>query len=131
MFLLLLSGLVACDGSSSSSSQQVNIDPPLEEEITEPPEEPQEVLPPYYQAIMGDLLIEADYWQDEPAILAAGLGFTGINGIPGLGEDGQTLEESEALARSAGAGWHDVSSPSMLHWMIQCRSLMTPMSNRE
>ncbi|CAA0121300.1 Uncharacterised protein [Halioglobus japonicus] len=60
--------------------------------------------------MMVDLLIEADYWQEEPAILAAGLGFTDINGIPEFGADGQTLEEPEALTRSAGAGWHNVSS---------------------
>jgi hypothetical protein len=94
----VLSGLLACEGCSSSSSE-ANADQPAEEE-----------LPPLYQAIMGDLLIEADYWQEEPAILAAGLGFTDINGVPGLGEDGQTLAESEALARSVGAGWHDVTS---------------------
>ena len=91
LLLVLLPGFVACD-NTSSSSQAATADQPT-----------------FYQAIMGDRLIEADYWQQQPAILAAGLGFTDINGVPGLAADGQTLEESEALARSAGAGWHNVT----------------------
>ena len=40
--------------------------------------------PPTYQALMQDVLIEADYWEDEPRIMAVGLGFTDINGTPGV-----------------------------------------------
>ena len=65
---------------------------------------------PQYQQLMTDRLVDADYWQEEPAILAAGLGFTDINGVPGLSEPTLSLEEAERLARDAGAGWHTVSS---------------------
>ena len=67
-------------------------------------------FPAAYVAIMTDQLIEADYWQEEPAILAAGLGFTDINGIPDLGAPGQTVEAMEQLVREYGGGWHDVTS---------------------
>ena len=40
--------------------------------------------PPTYRALMQDVLIEADYWEDEPRIMAVGLGFTDINGTPGV-----------------------------------------------
>jgi len=65
---------------------------------------------PQYQQLMTDRLVDADYWQEEPAILAAGLGFTDINGVPGLSEPTLSLEEVERLARDAGAGWHAAGS---------------------
>jgi hypothetical protein len=40
--------------------------------------------PPTYRALMQDILLEADYWEDEPRILAVGLGFTDVNGTPGV-----------------------------------------------
>ena len=89
LLLPLLVGLAACSNNSEDAKY---------------------VFPDSYLGIMTDLLTEADYWQDTPAILAAGLGFTDINGVPGLGAEGQTLAESKALARSVGAGWHDVNS---------------------
>ncbi|MAZ93631.1 MAG: hypothetical protein P8N48_05295 [Bacteroidales bacterium] len=67
-------------------------------------------LPALYRAIMTDKLVDADYWQEEPAILAAGLGFTDINGIPDLGASGQTLEQTKALVRLHGGGWHNIIS---------------------
>ena len=40
--------------------------------------------PPTYRALMQDVLLEADYWENEPRIMAVGLGFTDINGTPGV-----------------------------------------------
>lgn len=105
--VLLLSLLSSCSDSGSSNSNDESHQP----EVPAAPDNPQEdELPAAYLAIMSDRLVEADYWQEEPAILAAGLGFTDINGIPGLGGAGQTLEEMEQLVRDYGGGWHDVTS---------------------
>lgn len=104
---LTTSLLVGCSDSDS---------PDINDEIAQPDgstpsddAQPDE-LPAAYVAIMTDRLIEADYWQEEPAILAAGLGFTDINGIPDLGTPGQTLDAMEQLVREYGGGWHDVTS---------------------
>jgi hypothetical protein len=50
-----------------------------------------------------DVLINADIWDEEPKILGAGLGFTDINGVPGLSID--DLEATERLTRLAGGAW--------------------------
>lgn len=39
---------------------------------------------PAYLQLHRDVLINADLWDDQPRILAAGYGFEGIQGIPGL-----------------------------------------------
>ena len=40
---------------------------------------------PFYRLFLQrDILINADCWEPEPRIMAAGLGFTGILGVPGL-----------------------------------------------
>jgi len=104
---LTASLLVGCSDSDS---------PDINDEIAQPggstpsDDTQQDELPAAYVAIMTDQLIEADYWQEEPAILAAGLGFTDINGIPDLGTPGQTLDAMEQLVREYGGGWHDVTS---------------------
>ncbi len=105
--VVLLSLLSSCSDSDSSNSNDEIPQP----EVPAGPDNPQEdELPAAYLAIVSDRLVEADYWQEEPAILSAGLGFTDINGILGLGESGQTLEEMEQLVRDYGGGWHDVTS---------------------
>ena len=54
---------------------------------------------PAYLQLRRDVLINADLWEDEPRILAAGFGFEGIMGVPGL------LSASNlSRAVSAGAG---------------------------
>jgi len=104
---LTTSLVVSCSDSDS---------PDINDEIAQPDgstpsdDTQQDELPAAYVAIMTDRLIEADYWQEEPAILAAGLGFTDINGIPDLGTPGQTLDAMEQLVREYGGGWHDVTS---------------------
>ena len=63
-----------------------------------------------------DTLINADLWDTEPRMMAAGLGFTQIIGVPGLSpEDPET---SATLVHLAGGAWNDVtcadgSTPSL------------------
>ncbi|MDP6890471.1 MAG: hypothetical protein QF471_04010 [Phycisphaerales bacterium] len=62
------------------------------------------VTSPTYRLLKQDILINADCWDTEPRILASGLGFTKIIGIPGLGIPGL----GEWLCRAAGGTWNDV-----------------------
>lgn len=57
--------------------------------------------PAAYQALMQDVLVEADIWDDEPRILSASFGFDGILGIPGL-------VPNEPTVRAAGGTWMDL-----------------------
>jgi hypothetical protein len=54
-----------------------------------------------------DVLINADLWDTKPRMMAAGLGFTNIVGVPGLSTD--DLTRSEELVRQAGGTWDPVS----------------------
>ncbi len=56
---------------------------------------------PAYQALMQDVLVEADIWDEEPKILSASFGFDGILGIPGL-------VPNEPAVRAAGGTWMDL-----------------------
>jgi hypothetical protein len=56
-----------------------------------------------------DVLINADLWDTKPRMMAAGLGFTNIVGVPGLTAD--DLKRSEMLVRQAGGAWNPVSCP--------------------
>jgi hypothetical protein len=61
-----------------------------------------------------DVLRDADLWAREPRILAAGLGFTDIVGVPGLTSD--DLVASEAAVRAAGGTWSPVGCASDELW---------------
>jgi hypothetical protein len=61
-----------------------------------------------YLLLMDDVLINADYWQLEPAILGAGLGFTDIIGIPGLEDDDLGVQRQSTI--DAGGAWELISS---------------------
>ena len=63
-----------------------------------------------YQLLKQDILIEADCWDVQPRMIAAGLGFTSIIGVPGLDVTQPTL--SESLTRAAGGTWNSVANPS-------------------
>jgi hypothetical protein len=105
--------MILVTGCTDSRDSAIEPPPPtqdIEETLPDTDDEVDEELPLTYRQLMTDRLIDADYWQEEPAILAAGLGFTDINGVAGLGEPGQSLEDIEALVRAAGGGWHVVSS---------------------
>lgn len=60
---------------------------------------------PTYQLLMQDILLEADYWEEEPRILAAGLGFTDINGTPGVL---LPLEVAEFAVFFNGGAWNTI-----------------------
>ena len=59
-----------------------------------------------YVSLMQDQLVNADYWESEPRILAAGLGFTDIIGVPGL--DSSDLDTQQASTLAAGGAWNVV-----------------------
>jgi hypothetical protein len=66
-----------------------------------------------------DVLINADLWDTKPRMMAAGLGFTNIVGVPGLTAD--DLGRSETLVRQAGGAWNPVNCspgnpPSLAPW---------------
>lgn len=53
-----------------------------------------------------DIVINADQWDSEPGMMAAGLGFSNIIGVPGVTGTDAT---SEQLAIEAGASWNTVT----------------------
>jgi hypothetical protein len=63
---------------------------------------------PLYVSLMQDVLTNADYWESEPRILAAGLGFTDIIGVPGLESSDLSVQRQSAL--DAGGAWNIVTS---------------------
>src|SRR5207247_1030068 len=65
---------------------------------------------PGYRLLKKDVLINADIWAGKPKMMAAGLGFTHIIGVPGLNVD--DLVRSERLARAAGGTWNTISCAS-------------------
>jgi hypothetical protein len=67
-----------------------------------------------------DVLRGADLWAPQPKMLAAGLGFTDIIGVPGLTSD--DLTASEAAVRAAGGAWNPVSCPSSDLWAFTSAS---------
>ena len=104
---------VGCsDNEATPPTDQTDTDTPVAGDQSDAP--PEDELPVPYQQLMTDRLVDADYWQEEPAILAAGLGFTNINGVPGLSDPNLSLTEIEAMVRDAGAGWHNVTSTAPL-----------------
>lgn len=63
---------------------------------------------PFYRwFLQRDILINADCWEAEPRIMAAGLGFTGILGIPGLNSPW-----GEQLCRAFGGTWNTSDEPN-------------------
>ena len=59
---------------------------------------------PAPQWMKRDILINADIWEEEPKILAAGLGFTNILGVPGIA----IPIVGEWIVRLIGGTWNDV-----------------------
>lgn len=58
-----------------------------------------------YQELMQDVIINADLWSKQPKMLAAGLGFTNIIGVPGLDASNPAL--SKALLQRIGGAWNN------------------------
>lgn len=59
-----------------------------------------------YEALMQDVLINADYWTTEPKILSASLGFTQILGVPNL----STSVQGQAANAQFGGAWEVLST---------------------
>jgi hypothetical protein len=55
------------------------------------------------QQLKRNVLIGADMWARKPKMMAAGLGFTNIIGVPGM--NGNDLAASEQAVRAAGGAW--------------------------
>jgi hypothetical protein len=66
--------------------------------------------PPTYQVLRQDVIINADIWAAKPEMMAAGLGFTSIVGVPNLSTSNVTL--SKTLAVLAGGTWNHVHCTS-------------------
>ncbi len=81
---------VAVGSSSASSGSAAGIGEPTQSSLT----------------LKTDVLINADMWDEKPSMLAAGLGFTNIVGVPGLSTS--DLSGSEQLTRDAGGTWNTV-----------------------
>jgi len=67
-----------------------------------------------YQILRQNVIINADIWAQKPEMMAAGLGFTNIVGVPNLSTSDVAL--SKTLAVLAGGTWNNV----------QCASGQTP-----
>ncbi len=63
--------------------------------------------PVTYQVLRQDVIINADIWAAKPEMMAAGLGFTNIVGVPNLSTSNVPL--SKTLAVLAGGTWNHVS----------------------
>lgn len=61
-----------------------------------------------YLLLKQDVLTNADYWDEEPQILGAGLGFTDIIGVPGL--DDADLATQRRATLDAGGAWELITS---------------------
>ena len=59
-----------------------------------------------YQILRQDVIVNADIWARKPEMMAAGLGFTSIVGIPKLSTSDVAL--SETLTDLAGGTWNNV-----------------------
>jgi hypothetical protein len=70
------------------------------------PEQAVAKTPPTYQVLRQDVIINADIWARKPEMMAAGLGFTNIVGVPNLSTSDVTL--SKTLAVLAGGTWNNV-----------------------
>jgi hypothetical protein len=62
---------------------------------------------PTSQLLHKDVLIDADMWASKPMMMAAGLGFNGIIGVPGISTS--DLATSEQKVRAVGGTWNTIS----------------------
>lgn len=76
-----------------------------------------------YEALMQDVLINADYWTAEPRILSASLGFTQILGVPDL----STSEAGQAANAQFGGAWQVLSTTNPNPPLRAYTSSVTPM----
>lgn len=57
-----------------------------------------------YPLLKQDILVNADYWEKKPRMIAAGLGFVNILGVPDVDSPDLALAESSVL--SVGGAWN-------------------------
>lgn len=78
-----------------------------------------------YQMLRQDTITNADLWGPEPKMIAAGLGFTNIIGIPNLTKE--NVELSRTLTRLAGGAWNEVTcAPGTSPELVNYTSAATP-----
>jgi hypothetical protein len=82
-----------------------------------------------YQVLRRNVIINADIWNAKPEMMAAGLGFTSIIGVPNLSTSNVTL--SKTLAVLAGGTWNTVScAPGETVPLASYTSAATPQAIR-
>lgn len=57
-----------------------------------------------YTSLMQDVLVNADYWEKKPRMLAAGLGFTNILGVTNA--DSSDLSVAQAAVQAVSGAWN-------------------------
>ena len=80
--------------------------------------------PKSYQQLQKDVIINADLWSKQPKMLAAGLGFTDIIGVPGLSSNNLSL--SQSLVRRIGGAWNTPSCATSDTGLVSYTSANTP-----
>jgi hypothetical protein len=63
-------------------------------------------VPLSYRILRQDVIINADIWARKPEMMAAGLGFSGIVGVPGLSTTDVALSKTRTVL--AGGTWNNV-----------------------
>lgn len=99
MMISVLARVTALLALAASSAGSANVGPAIPEQSGGKP-------PLSYQILRQDVIINADIWARKPEMMAAGLGFTGIVGVPSLSTSNVTL--SKTLAVLAGGTWNNV-----------------------
>ena len=80
---------------------------------------------PGYQVLRQNVIINADLWNAKPEMMAAGLGFTGIIGVPNLSTSNLAL--SKTLTILAGGTWNTVHcAPGETPSLSNYTSAVTP-----
>jgi hypothetical protein len=80
---------------------------------------------PGYQVLRRNVIINADIWNKKPEMMAAGLGFTSIIGVPNLSTSNLAL--SRTLAILAGGTWNTVHcAPGETPSLSDYTSAVTP-----
>ncbi|HUC56742.1 MAG TPA: hypothetical protein VMA95_05025 [Streptosporangiaceae bacterium] len=86
-------------------------------------------LPAGYETLRRDVIINSDLWNAKPEIMAAGLGFTSIIGVPNLSASEVNL--SRTLTELAGGTWNKLHcGPGQTPSLGNYTSAVTPSSVR-
>ncbi len=80
--------------------------------------------PKSYQKLQKDVIVNADMWAKQPKMLAAGLGFTDIIGVPGMTTNNLGL--SQSLVRRIGGAWNTLTCADSDTSLVSYTSANTP-----